>query len=119
MKITTAPNFLECCKNYAPTGQLDIQAISDSEKDSFVFAYLRDIGGTALQHVQKGIAEAKGYSRKESILNSAYSNCEQAMIDLARQYNDWVDLQFDQSFYRVFNSLDCHIEHGVKPSDFA
>ncbi len=119
MKITTSPNFLECCKNYAPNGQLDIQAISDSEKDSFVFAYLRDIGGTALQQVQKGIAEAKGYSRKGSILNSAYANCEQAMLDLGRQYNDWVDLQFDNSFNQVFNSNKAMYDAGHKSSDFA
>lgn len=115
MKLERFPRFFECCKNASPNKHIDFLPMSNSDKDAFVAAYLRDVPSGA----NHALADAvMSLATPENIKNDIYASLEIVLIDLCDQYNDWVDLQFDRSFNQVFNSLDAHLEHGVKPSDF-
>ncbi len=115
MKLERFPNFFSCCKNASPNKHIDLQEMSRSDIDCFMAAYLRDIPNGANHALADAIMSL---ATPEEIKNDVYSSLENVMESLCQNYNDWVDLQFNQSFDRVFNSLDAHLEHGVKPSDF-
>ncbi len=117
MKLLRYPNFFECCKTSAPNEKIDIQALSDSDKDAFVFAYLKDQG--MLKEVQDGLAAAKSYEAREELLNEVYSSVEQILVDLCQHYNDWLDVRFENSFTQIFGSTFQAMEDaGHKHVDF-
>lgn len=119
MKLERYPHFFECCKNSAPNHHIDLQALSDSEKDAFVFSYLRD--QEILKEVQDGLAQAKNYQAREELMNDVYQSVEQLILDLCQHYNDWIDIRFETDFATIFqrtNPFQAMEDAGHKHADF-
>lgn len=116
MKLNRYPRFFECCKNASPSCHIDLQAMSCSDKDAFVSAYLRDCGGK----VNEQLADlVDSLAVPEPVKNDAYASVELILLDLCQQYNDWLDVRFNTAFDSIFSPDKAMRDAGHKPSDFA
>jgi len=87
MILDRYPSFFEVCKKAFPNGGLDFSAMSNSDIDGFVIAYLTDLGGESAQLA--GMLKA---CNDEYQLENAYSSCGVVLSELAVKYNDYCDL---------------------------
>lgn len=109
------PEFFEVCKRAFPRGGLNFANMSNSDIDSFVIAYMTDLGGEAAR-----AAEMLKASGDEAQLEDAHSACHLEIGRLADHYNDWCEIN---AFVEQWNAIDSKpVDHmheaGHKWSDF-
>lgn len=115
MKLHRYQSFFQCCKTASHNRHIDLLAMSDSDKDGFVAAYLRDLGGSA----NNALADAiMSLATPEQIKNDAYGSLEQVLLDLCQQYNDWIDIRHNIAFTQVNTAMLAMHESSHKPTDF-
>jgi len=87
MILDRYPEFFEVCKKAHPNGGLDFPNMENGDIDSFVIAYLTDLGGESAQ-----LAKMLEACFDEYQLDEAYSSCSLVLAELAIKYNDYCDL---------------------------
>jgi len=116
------PEFFEACKKAYPNGGLDFSNMGNGDIDSFLIAYLSDLGGESAQ-----LAKMLMACNDEYQLEEAYSSCSLVLAELAVKYNDYCDLVSEGSHAylteqcrptRYMPSDQEMIDAGHKESDF-